>query len=129
MHRWIEHTAELELELEADEEEALFEEAAGALAELMGEVTGPSSSREITVSAPDHATLLAEWLNELVYLADAEGLVVEHVHRLELSGLDLEAEVEARIGDPRPLVKAVTYHRLSLREQDGRWRATVVLDV
>jgi SHS2 domain-containing protein len=30
---------------------------------------------------------------------------------------------------PPHLVKAVTYHRLEMHEQDGTWRARVVLDV
>ena len=49
--------------------------------------------------------------------------------RLRLGEGSLVATVEGRLGAPPQLVKAVTYHRLSLRRSSGRWRATVVLDV
>ena len=35
MYRWVEHTAELQLEIDAPEEEAVFADALAALAELL----------------------------------------------------------------------------------------------
>ena len=48
---------------------------------------------------------------------------------LELGEGRLTATVEGRLGAPAHLVKAVTYHRLSLTRGAGGWMATVVLDV
>jgi SHS2 domain-containing protein len=130
VYEWVDHTAELELRLEAGSAEELFSEALQALAELMdaGDA-GEPASEELAASAPDRATLLVEWLNELVYLAEARGFVPERTERLELGETDVEAEVAGRRASARPLVKAVTYHGLTLVEEAGRWRATVVLDV
>ena len=130
MYEWVEHTAELELRVEASSADGIFVEALRALAELMdaGEA-GEAARHEVATSAPDRATLLVEWLNELVYLSEARGFVPERVARLELGETDLEASVVGRRAATRPLVKAVTYHGLTLVEEDGRWRATVVLDV
>jgi SHS2 domain-containing protein len=133
VYEWVDHTAELELRLEAGSAEELFSDAARALAELMdgGDAGGPGEPvrEELAASAPDRATLLAEWLNELVYLAEVHGFVPERVERLELGETDVEAMVEGRRTAPRPLVKAVTYHGLTLVGEGGRWSATVVLDV
>jgi SHS2 domain-containing protein len=128
--RWVDHTAELELEIEAPSEEAVFEEALAALAELAGDADGPSTTREVEVEAPDRALLLVEWLGELVYLSETEELVPERVASLELTGTRVRATIEGRRAEPRHLVKAVTLHRLELlRDAKVGWRARVVLDV
>jgi protein archease len=130
VYRWVDHTAELELRIEAGSEPAVFEDALAALGELLGEdPAGDPARHEVSASAPDRAVLLAEWLSELAFLAETQGFVPERAARLEFDGDTLDASVEGRRGNPPHLVKAVTYHRLSLVEDDGIWRATVVLDV
>lgn len=128
MYRFVEHTAELEVELEADSPEGVFEEARRAFVELAGSGSGDTVERPVSIEAPDLPALLAAWLDELVFLADAEGLVAESA-QLSLSGSRLTGFVRGRHGDPRPLVKAVTLHRLRFRPEDGIWRGRVVLDV
>jgi SHS2 domain-containing protein len=133
MYRWVDHTAELELHVEAATEREVFREALAALGELLGERTERDTAQparhQVHASAPDGATLLAEWLAELAFLAESQGFVPERVDELELSGDQLAATVSGRRADPPHLVKAVTYHRLELRENDRGWRARVVLDV
>jgi SHS2 domain-containing protein len=128
--RWVEHTAELELEIEAPSQEAVYGEALAAFAEVIGNGSGPRTTRELKVEADEPALLLAEWLSELVYLADAEQFVPERIAALELGEDMLHATIEGHLGEPRPLVKAVTLHRLELRpDATVGWRARVVLDV
>jgi SHS2 domain-containing protein len=128
--RWVEHTAELELEIEAPSQEAVFGEALAAFAELVGDGNGPRTTRELEVEAEEPALLLVEWLSELVYLADAEQFVPERIATLDLGDDRLRATVQGHFGEPRPLVKAVTLHRLEFRRDDTvGWRARVVLDV
>lgn len=130
MFRWVEHTAELELEIEAPSREAVFGEALAAFAELVGNGSGPKMTHELEVGAEEPPLLLAEWLSELIYLADAEHFVPERIAALELGDDRLRATVEGHVGEPRPLVKAVTLHRLEFRGDDTvGWRARVVLDV
>jgi SHS2 domain-containing protein len=136
VHRWVDHTAELELELEAASEVGVFQEALTALGELLAERAGGDerpdaepARHEVSASAPDRATLLAEWLGELAYLAECEGFVPGGVERFELAGNALEATVVGRRAAPPHLVKAVTYHRLGMWEEDETWRARVIFDV
>lgn len=129
-HRWVDHTAELELEIEAPSEEAVFAEALAAFAELVGsEPAGEPARHEISASAPDRAALLAEWLGELIFLAETEDFVPEQLAELELARDGLRATVDGRRGSPRHLVKAVTYHGLELGRDDKVWHARAVLDV
>ena len=131
-HRWIEHTAELQLELHARSEAAIFRQAVLALRELLeddGPVTGDRAERSVEVEATDRGALLAEWLAELVFLAETEGLVPDEARDLVVGEDSVTAVVVGRTRAPRHLVKAVTYHDLELhRDRDG-WRGNVVLDV
>jgi SHS2 domain-containing protein len=130
LFRWVEHMAELELEIGAPSEEGVFAEALAAFAELAGEGSGPSVSRAVEVEADDGAMLLVEWLSELVYLCEVEQFVPRRISLLELGDGKLRATVEGHRGRPRHFVKAVTLHRLELRPDDKvGWRARVVLDV
>jgi SHS2 domain-containing protein len=131
MYRWVDHTAELELHLEASTEREVFEEALAALGELLAERSPERQGQDVRLdaSAVDRPTLLAEWLSELVYLVETESLLPQRVERLKLYEDELEATVVGRRASPPHLVKAVTYHRLEMRQEDGSWRATVVFDV
>jgi SHS2 domain-containing protein len=126
--RFVEHTAELEIELEADSPEGVLEEARRAFEELAGTGTGEPVEREIELEASDLPAVLAAWLDELVFLADVEGVVAESAD-LALDGARVTGVVRGRRGEPRPLVKAVTLHRLRFGSEDGVWRGRVVLDV
>jgi len=129
-HHWLEHTAELELQLDAASETGVFREALEALGEVIGDrAFGKAVSREIVVAASDRAALLVGWLDELVFLAETEDLVADAVERLELDGDTLTATVRAHRGQPRHLVKGATYHDLVFERAGGGFTATVVLDV
>lgn len=130
MYRWVDHTAEVELEIEAATEREVFADALAALAELL--LTGREgepAARTVRVSAADRATLLAEWLEELVYLAESEGFVGRRLEQLELRERELAARVAGVLDEPPPLVKAVTYHRLLFEASERGYLARVVLDV
>ena len=98
--------------------------------ELVGpeEHTGELVERRVELTATDEAALLATWLDELLFLADTEGLVPESAE-LVVSGPALTGVVRARLSEPRPLVKAVTLHRLAFWPENGLWKGRVVLDV
>ncbi|MGZ4198512.1 MAG: archease, partial [Solirubrobacteraceae bacterium] len=66
-YRWVEHTGELELEIDAPTEEQVFGDALEAFAELLVDADhGSEVSREIRVAGRERAVLLVEWLDELV---------------------------------------------------------------
>ena len=129
-YHWVEHTAEVELVIEATSEEQVFEDAMRAYAELVAREPGGQPARhEIALTAPDRPALLAAWLDELVFLAETERFVPERLTSLEFKDEGLQAVVQGRVDAPAPLVKAVTYHRLEFVREAGRARARLVLDV
>jgi SHS2 domain-containing protein len=138
MYRWVDHTAEVELAIEAGSEREVFADALAALAELLGfggggaaggGAAGGGEERSVLSSGPDRAALLASFVEELVFLAESEGFVATALDSLALSGDQLEAVVTGLVDDPPPLVKAVTYHGLTFDRSGPGYVASVVLDV
>jgi SHS2 domain-containing protein len=136
-YRWVEHTGELELEISAPDERAVFAEGFEAMRELLGgdEPADPASTRGepvrrgVELAGSDRAALLADWLAELAVLGETEGLVPERLRDLDLSGDGLRATIEGYAGAPSHLVKGATYHRLAFESSERGWFARVVLDV
>jgi SHS2 domain-containing protein len=132
-HRFVEHTGELELRLEAADFASLLEEAARALAEIMAEDAGGSPTRapeQVELTASDRESLLVDWLNELVYRAEVNKCVYGDLHVDRANDKHLEATLRGREPSyPRTSVKAATWHRLHVLETPGGFEATVVLDV
>lgn len=129
-YRWVDHTAEVELEIEASGEREVLEEAARALAELLGIDDKPGDERRsFALDASDRPALLAAWIEELAFLAESQGFVATSVAELHLHASGLSATVSGVLGEPPPLVKAVTYHRLTFEPRDEGYVARVVLDV
>ena len=129
MHRFVEHTGEVELEIEASTEKGIFAEAVSAFGELVRGGRGDAARHEIEVLAGDRALLLAELVNELVFLAEVERFVPERVGVLELSDGRLRATLEGVRSRPSHLVKAATLNRVKLERTDDGWHARLVLDV
>jgi protein archease len=131
VYRFVEHTGELEIEIEAPTIEDVFADALAAFVELLrdGAAGGDRMTSEIDLQGDDTPTLLADFLSELVFLAETQGFVPERLIGTKVSRRRLRATVQGRRGDPSPLVKAVTYHDLELRRERDGWSARLVLDV
>lgn len=92
MYRWLDHTSEAELWIEDESPKAVLGEAAIALGDLLGEHRkGEPVTHRVGVSAADLPTLLAEWLGELVYLAETDGFVPERIVEMDLSDTSVTA--------------------------------------
>jgi SHS2 domain-containing protein len=128
--RWVEHTGELELELEAASEQGIFEAGLDAMRELMSDGETPQRlEASVTLTGEDRAVLIADWLGELAYLAETRGFVPDRLDVFELADDGVRALVQGWEGDPPHLVKGATYHRLRFERGERGWRARVVLDV
>jgi len=141
-YRYLEEiaTADVAFEARGATLEEMFLAAADATLNTMVEEIGtvaPRERRAFSVAADALDLLLFELLQELVYLKDAERLLLR-VRDLRIeetrAGYRLHAEAYGETIDPgrHPLladVKAVTLHRLVVERTPDGWRAVVVLDV
>jgi SHS2 domain-containing protein len=117
----------------------VFHAAAEALAAATVERTDavrPLVARKVQLKDHDLELLLLRFLNELIYLRDAQGLVLRPVRVVCREGSEIELEADLA-GEPLDAarhelacdVKAATAHRLELCRVEGGWRASVTLDV
>ena len=129
-YRWIEHTSELELELEASTEQGVFDAAFEAMRDLLSDGETPDRLEiPVRLGGRDRAALLADWLGELAFLAETRRVVPGSLSLLELDEGGLGAVVQGWEGTPPHLVKGATYNRLRFERAGAGWRARVVLDV
>ena len=139
IYRFIEHTADTGLEVEAGTLEDLFVEALRGMTDCITEVeqVAPKTHRRLGVRAGDLGRLLVEWLSEAVYLFEVEDLLFSRAEvEIEESkeGFELEATAAGEPYDPdrhpvKIAIKAVTYHQLAVEQTASGWRARVIFDI
>lgn len=130
--------SDLAFEARGDSPKEMFEAAANALTEAMVDIKQVQPRVEKTIRLTHEAMdqLLFDWLAELIYLKDAEGLLFSQfqVDLTAQSAWRLVGNVRGEPIDPKRHslhldVKAVTYHLFEVMQKDGRWVARVVLDI
>ena len=132
-HRWLDHTSEVQLQVEAESLAGLAAEAGRALGLLLlrglpARPEGPA--REIQVESVDREALLVDWLNEILFLAEMERWVAVEFDVLEISSVHLKASaLGVPVEESPALVKAATFHGLAVEERDGGLQAEVIFDV
>ncbi len=134
--RILEHTADVGFEAFGATRQEAFQNAARALFHLIVDLESVMPREETSLSAEGTGAedLLVNWLSELLYRHDAEGWL--------FSGFDVRLTGQRRLAavargekfDParhqaKMMVKAITYHQLSLRPAAGGWRAQVYVDI
>ncbi len=132
-----EHTADRALRVRGRELADLLVGAARGMFDLMGDTEGvePQAWRTIRLEAGDREELLVDWLNELLYLAEQEGLLFTEFYIESLTdAAPTAAALAAHVGGAvapatRAHIKAATYHDLKLVESEAGWSATITFDV
>jgi SHS2 domain-containing protein len=139
--RFEDHVGELALTIEAGSLEELFVEAARVVSRECGETRdAPGPWETVALAARDQASLLVDWLNELIGRSEVQGRAYGDVRGLAITGPgssfagDGPARLTAEVrGQPvltwESALKAATYHGLELERSGGRCRARVLFDV
>lgn len=128
----IEHTADWALRVQGQTLPELFINAAAAMYAVTVDAPAiaPQVERLVEVSGVDAETLLVNWLNELVYLTEVEGLVFGQFEMLEFAPEHLRALARGQTGAPlRKHIKAVTFHNLRIVSTAEGYQVTIVFDV
>lgn len=132
----FEHQADVGLAVRGADGPELFAEAGLALFSLVCDLERVEEREryELRGEADGVEELLVDWLNDLVYLFEGEGVVARRIQFPEWSETSYRAELYGEPAEPerhglRDVVKAATYHGLSVAHDASGWRARVILDV
>lgn len=131
-------TADLAFEVYGKDLNELFQNAAEALFTAQANVSkvAAAQEREVSIEADNVQDLMFDWLQELIYLKDAEAMLFS-VFELNVD-VDDKARLTATIkGEPINMekhelgvdVKAVTLHMFEVKQTDKGWYARVVVDI
>jgi SHS2 domain-containing protein len=136
MFETFDHTADLGLRVRAADLGTLFCEAANALTSIL--VDNPASIElrerlEFHLEADDLAYLLFDWLREILYRFEGEGILLGsfevNVLGNSLSGNAWGESVDRNKHVLAHEVKAITYHGLKVEQTADGWLAEVIVDI
>jgi SHS2 domain-containing protein len=123
----LEHTADIGIIAYGENLREAFSSAAKGMFSL---ITDPGKvkeeeHREIELEAVDRESLLVAWLNELIYLFDAENMLFSSFDITRLSDTRLKATARGEKADSsrhtiKMGIKAATYHMLEVEENSIR---------
>lgn len=135
-YRDIDHTGDLGVEVYGDSLPALFAHAAEAFVDIITDATTirTRESRSVTLQAEDREALMVQWLNELVYWFETDGLLPSEFDITTLDEGRLEATIrgETYDADRHPIkttVKGATYHQLAVVREEEHWKARIIFDL
>jgi len=135
-YEFLEHTADVKFVARAPTVGKLFVESALALKETMTKGTEIKGTDEKTIHAEgkDFESLLRNFLEEFLFLFDAEEFVLAEVKELMLDdeAFKLTAKLKgANLHDYELTndVKAITYNEMYVKQTEKGWECQVVLDV
>ncbi len=131
----VNHTADVGIIAYGADMNGAFANAAKALFSLITELDDVEEvlHRDIELTAPDQESLLVEWLNELIYLFDAENMLFKRFDITQLSNTHLKArsyghKVDSSKHKLKTGVKAATYHMLKIDKSNGS-KVQVLFDI
>ena len=130
----ISHTADVKIHASAPTLEALFSEAFRALMQVMyGERHGGNEIRNIRIESTDTESLLADFLSEVLFVSEVEGLVFSDT-RIRIDGLNLNAELTGESFDPARYsggteVKGISYSGLEILHDANGYMVDIIFDV
>jgi SHS2 domain-containing protein len=139
-YRWepSPHTADLAIAIEAVEPAGLFYAAFDGLMGLLQISLEPPSDSELIENGMEYISCaiedgLVDFLNDCIYLMDAEDLVPFKIKSLQFSRGNLSATLTCRPlkDDERARIthiKAATYSNLSVEKIADRYKARIVFD-
>jgi SHS2 domain-containing protein len=132
----IAHTADVGLRVRARSLPELFEQAALGLVSLMldARTVRPVSVRAVRASAQEPEELLVAWLSEILFLFDTERFAPASVRVGSLGEGTVTGELRGEQFDRRRhrrrhVVKAVTYHDLTIRKVEDVYEVQIIFDV
>ncbi len=132
-YEFLEHTGDIKFKTYGKTLNEVFENSILAVAEYIsrGKKIKSAKGRVIDVSGEDLESLFYNFLDEIIYLIDAEDFVSTKA-KIITRGFNLHAELfgdNASNYENLDHIKAATYAEMHIKKTDKGWEAQAVLDV
>ena len=129
---FLEHTADIKIRVYGKTLDEIFENAALAVSQYLSpdKKIEAKKVRIINVQGIDSQSLLSNFLDELIYLLDAERFAVAKA-KIVLRGNNLKAELSGDSASKYAIkeIKAATYAEMYIKKIGSEWEAQFVMDV
>ncbi|WP_338601044.1 archease [Sulfolobus tengchongensis] len=134
---FFEHTADIGVKAYGKSLEEAFSNAALGVFEIITDTSkvSPVIFREIYLNGYDLENLLYKWIEELLYYYDSELLLFSKFEimidqdTITLEGRAWGEKFDLTKHERRTVVKAMTYHQLSIEKIDDEYIITFVVDI
>lgn len=139
-YNYLDHAADIAVDIKADSIEELFAGAAIAWRESVTDstVTEQASDKVISLEEQTLEILLVSFLNELNYLFQHRNWIMNSIKHIELSEGKKSWKLIANITGTRYVnknlllkyeIKAITYHQMEIKEHEGKFSTRIVFDI
>ena len=138
-YEYFDHTADIGVKAYGTDLSEVFINAARGMFSIMFEmISEPVETKVLQVDLQNqeenYEQLLVDWLNELLYLLEAEDAVLHRFKIKKLDGKVLKAEVvgapfDAKHHRYKTEVKSATYHMLEIGRENDKYFATILIDI
>jgi SHS2 domain-containing protein len=130
----LSHTADVKILVSAPTLEALFSDALQALMQVMyGKDRKGGNLREVTLYADNNESLLVDFLSEILFISEVDGLVFFRAD-ITISREKLHAVLDGEAFDPArhaggTEVKGISYSGLSISHDTNGYMLNLLFDV
>lgn len=132
----IDHTADIGMIIYGETLKDLFRNAAEGFFNIITDLESINIRlwRKISIGKESLECLIVDWLTELLFLHEVEGLLFKEfrIESIDDNGLKAMAggeEFKEGFHIIKTQVKAVTYHQIVVKKEDSIWMARIILDL
>jgi SHS2 domain-containing protein len=137
-YNFIDHTADIAVDVIADSIEELFIAAAQAFNEAIVETDSKTSKEKHSLKLISYSpeSLLVNFLNELNFRLAYKKKIVNNIIDMKIFQTDDTWNLEAVLEEDdvnedkiKTEIKSVTYHQMDLKEDKGKYSTRIVFDI
>ena len=133
-YKFLKHTADAKFQAYGKTIEESFANAALAMFSVMTDIKRikPKIKKELHIKGIDQKQLLYNFLEEFLFLMDAEFLLLSKIEKIEIKDNELNAVAffdKADKYETHGDVKAVTYQQMEIKKEKDKFIVQVVVDV
>ena len=137
-YNFIDHTADIALEVAADSIEELFTASAQGFKEAVVEAEPVITKEEFQLKLNSHSleSLLVSFLNELNFRLISKKKIFNNIDEIKIYRADFNFNLECILRENdvdenkiKTEIKSVTYHQMEIKKENGKYSTRIVFDI